>query len=305
MSFALDWMPEHAPYMPVAVAGLLALLEEGGGDATACWMDGPCGRAVLEIVTDLDLDATGELIAAAAWPREEAIEWPSPDGTRGGAQALKPLLKATGDPLSAYRRMVASAPPLEAALLRAIVTDAALDADGVPLRSRLLRGVKGDLASVFKRPKGITGERLAAELRDGPDFRPGESGLGLGLVPEVQTFGGTTGPDASTVGAYSALLYLLLWRGLIALPPLPVVRGLRHTVGGPLVTAPDVISWPRWRFRIPLRGLRILFMHAAIHADVPDHRFLQARGVDAVYRARTKELNSMIAVYRWGEQLAA
>jgi hypothetical protein len=305
MTFELAWMPAHAPYMPVATVGLLALLDEGGHAATAHWADGPRGRPLLHIATDLDLDAVAELIATAPWPREEAIEWPGPEGKRRGAQALKPLLKTTADPLSAYRCMIASAPPLEVALLRAIATDAALDADGIPMRSRLLRGVKGDLASVFKRPRGITGERLATELRHGPDFRPGESGLGLGLVPEVQTFGGTTGPDASTVGAYSALLYLLLWRGLIALPPLPVVRGLRHTVGGPLVTAPDVISWPRWRFPLPLRGLRILFMLAAIHADKPDHRFLRARGIDAVYRARTEELNSMIAVYRWGEQLAA
>jgi hypothetical protein len=304
MSFDLSWMPAHGPYMPIATAGLLALLGERDGAVAARWADGARGRPVLRIDTALDADGAGALIAAAPWPQEDAIVWPASGGKRGGARALKPLLKAAGEPLRAYRGMLASAPPLEAALLRAIVTDAALDADGMPLRSRLLRGVKGDLASVFKRPKGIDGARLAAELRDGPDFRPGESGHGLGLVPEVQTFGGTTGPDASTVGAHSTLLYLLLWRGIIALPPLPVVRGLRHTVGGPLVTARDVISWPRWRFPLPLCGLRILFMLAAVHAEEPDHRVLRARGIDAVYRARTRELNSMVAVYRWGEQIA-
>lgn len=305
MALELGWMPAHAPYMPIATVGLLALLSEHGHAATARWDDDPRGRPRLRVNTAPDVDEVGALIAAAPWPQEDAIAWPGPDGKRGGAQALKPLLKATGEPLAVYRRMVATAPSLEAGLLRAIVTDAALDADGIPMRSRLLRGVKGDLASVFKRPKGITAARVATELRDGPEFRSGESGLGLGLVPEVQTFGGTTGPDASTVGAYSALLYLLLWRGLIALPPLPVVRGLKHAVGGPLVTAPDVLSWPRWRMPMSMRGLRILFMLAAIHAETPDHRFLRARGIDAVYRARAEELNSMIAVYRWGEQLAA
>lgn len=300
----LAWMPPQAPYMPVAVAGLLALLDEAGRPAVAQWIDGAHGRPALRIGTALGVDEVAELIAGAPWPQEDAIEWPRTDGTRGGAQALKPLLKATDEPVAAFRAMVATAPPLEAALLRAIVTDAALDAEGVPMRSRLLRGVKGDLASVFKRPKTIKMERLAAELREGPDFRSGESGLGLGLVPEVQTFGGTTGPDASTVGAFSTLLYLLLWRGLIALPPLPVARGLALAVGGPLVTAPDVLSWPLWRMPLSSRGLRIAFMLAAIHAERPDGRFLRARGVDAVFRARAVELNSMVAVYRWGERVA-
>jgi hypothetical protein len=49
---------------------------------------------------------------------------------------------------------------------------------------------------------------------------------------------------------------------------------------------------------------RVVGGQVAAAAD-EDHRFLAARGIDAVYRARAEELNSMVAVYRWGEQLAA
>jgi hypothetical protein len=186
-------------------------------------------------------------------------------------------------------------------LLHAILTDGVLDSDGIPARSRLLRGVKSDLSSISEPPKRITADGLAAELRNGPDFRSGKSGLGLGLVPEVQTFGGTTGPDASTVGAYSALLYLLLWLGIMALPPVPVLRGSRRMVGGPLVTRPDVLSWPRWRIPVGLRSLRMLLSLDAIHRDAPDHGYLIQRGIDAVYRAHAVPLNNMVAVFRWGD----
>lgn len=305
MALELSWMRPHAPYMPIATAGLLALLDEGGYAAKAFWAGDAGGRPVLRIEVALGCEEVGELIATAPWPDEDAIVWPGSSGKRGGAQALKPLLKTTSDPLGTFRRMVATAPPLEAALLRAIVTDGALDNDDLPMRSRLLRGVKSDLSSIFNTPKGVSAAGLAAELRDGPELRSGESGSGLGLVPEVQTFGGTTGPDASTVGASSRLLHLLLWRGIIALPPIPVVRGVQRSVGGPLVTEPDVLSWPRWSVPVGLRGLRTLFVLGEVHAERPDFERLRARGIDAIYRARAVPLNSMIAVYRWGEEVAA
>ena len=185
-----------------------------------------------------------------------------------------------------------------------------LDGEGVPARSRLLRGVKADLSSVANPPKRVTATGLAAELREGPEFRSGQSGMGLGLVPEVQTFGGTTGPDASTVGAYSPLLYLLLWRGIMALPPVPIVRGSHRVVGGPLVARPDVLSWPRWRIPVGLRSLRTLFVLEMIHSDPSGEReraerceALLARGIDAVYRSRAVALNSMVAVFGWGERV--
>lgn len=299
MALTLDWMRPQAPYMPVATAGLLALLHEAGHEATAHWAQGGARGDLLHIDVALDADAVGRVIAETPWPALERIAWP------GGrwSQGLKPTLKGTDRPAAAFRELIASAPPLEASLLRAILTDGVLDNDGVPVRSRLLRGVKSDLSSIADRPKRAVAEQLAAELRDGPDFRSGKSGLGLGLVPEVQTFGGTTGPDASTVGAHSVLLYLLLWRGILALPPVAVLRGRRRVVGGPLVSAPDELSWPVWRIPVGLRSLRVLYGLAAIHEEKPDRASLAPRGIDAVYRARAVPLNNMVAVFRWGERV--
>ena len=284
--------------MPVATAGILATLADAGTAATARWNNaGTC----LYVDGDVDPDRLVDLLADLAWPSPERIRWPA--GTFG--QGLKPTLgAASDDPADEFRCMVDLAPPLEQRLLRSILTDGVLDGDGLPGRSRLLRGVKADLSSVFKPPRGIKRRGLAIELREGPQFTAGNSGYGLGLVPEVQTFGGTTGPDASTVGAYSRLLYLLLWQGIMALPPLPVRRGWHRVVGGPLVTAPDVLSWPRWRFPVDLDGLRILLSLREVHDDQPDGELLRHYGIDAVYRARAVELSSMVAVYRWGERVA-
>jgi hypothetical protein len=175
----------------------------------------------------------------------------------------------------------------------------------LPGRSRLLRGVKSDLTTAFKPPRRTDAGELAAELRDGLIFRTDAKGLGLGLVPEVQTFGGSTGPDPSSIDAYSPLLHVLLWNGIVALPPLPVMRGRTRMVGGPLVSGSDVLSWPRWRDAVGLSGLRTLFSLAEVHADEPDLTSLTQRGIDRVYRARAVPLNNMIAVFRWGEEVAA
>lgn len=299
MGFDLRWMAPQAPYMPIAVVGLLDLLEADGYAATAYWRrDGQ--RRVLRIDAPPDIEEAAGMIATAERPSLERIDWPG--GSHG--QALKPTLKASGASERAFREMTRSAPEAEARLLRAIVTDAALDNDGVPSRSRLLRGVKADLSSIAARPKDVDPDSLAAELQDGPRFVGRESGLGLGLVPEVQTFGGTTGPDASSVGAYSPLLYLLLWRGLIALPPIAVSRGRQRVVGGPLVTAPDVLSWPRWRVPARRDALRSLLTWSEIHEERLDIDRLSARGVDAVYRTRAVPLSTMVAVFRWGERVA-
>jgi hypothetical protein len=299
MALALPWMPPHAPYMPVATAGLLSALVDAGVAATARWDD---AGTRLHIEGDVDAGGLGTLLAGLEWPSAERIRWPQ--GTFG--QGLKPTLRAAqlDEPAIELQEMIDAAPPLERRLLRAIATDGVLDGERLPGRSRLLRGVKADLSSIFKPPRGIEADGLAAELREGPRFVSGNSGYGLGLVPEVQTFGGTTGPEASTVGAYSRLLYVLLWQGIMALPPLPVRRGWQRAVGGPLVTGPDMLSWPRWRFPVDLDGLRTLYSLAALHADVVDGEMLRAFGIDAVYRARAVELSSMVAVYRWGERVA-
>lgn len=307
MGVQLTWMRPHAPYMPIATVGLLAVLGEHGHHATAHWQ-GEADEATLYVDVPLDADGIAQVIAAAPSPSLERIDWPN--GKH--AQGLKPTLKDLGEPLREFQRLVKTSAAPEAALLRAILTDGVLDGEGLPARSRLLRGVKSDLSSVESRPKRVTAAGLAAELRDGPEFRSGQSGLGLGLVPEVQTFGGTTGPDASTVGAYSPLLYLLLWRGIIALPPVPVVRGRHRVVGGPLVTRADVLSWPRWRIPTGLRSLRTLLSLEAIHREDPDaiaspdnREYLLERGIDAVYRSRAVPLNSMVAVFRWGKRVLA
>ncbi|MDW5592992.1 hypothetical protein VSS74_01495 [Conexibacter stalactiti] len=303
MALTLKWMQAHAPYMPIATAGLLALLEGAGEEAAARWEVDRAGRAALQIETNLDADGVAAVIADAPWPDESRVDWPG--GSRNGAQALKPLLKATGQPLQTFRDMVAAAPELEAATLRAIVTDGVLDSEGLPARSRLLRGVKSDLTSAFKPPRRFAGDEFAAELRDGLTFRTDAKGLGLGLVPEVQTFGGTTGPDPASIDAYSPLLHALIWNGIVALPPVPVMRGRTRMVGGPLASGSDVLSWPRWRVAVGLSGLRTLFSLAEVHADEPDLTHLSRRGIDRVYRARAIPLNNMIAVYRWGEEIAA
>jgi hypothetical protein len=303
MAFDLPWMPAHAPYMPIATVGLLALLDDHDVRARAFWSDAASGMPTLRIDAGLDAAEVAQLLADTPWPSLERIAWPAGKWSQG----LKPTLKGSEQPARVFRELIANAQsagnPLEVRLLRAILTDGVLDADGVPGRNRLLRGVKADLSSIAEPPKRITAQGLQAELGDGPDFISGKSGLGLGLVPEVQTFGGTTGPDASTVGAYSKLLYLLLWLGIMALPPVPVMRGSRRMVGGPLVTAPDVLSWPRWRIPIGLRSLRSFLCLGAIHDEAPDMNYLRERGIDAVYRTKAVPLNNMVAVFRWGQQV--
>lgn len=301
MALALAWMPSEAPYMPIATAGLLSALEHAGQPATAQWREED-GRSTLLLNTDLDSETLGGLLAATDWPRLDRIPWPV--GTPSGAQAIKPVLEKQEHPADSFRVMVAAAPSVEARFLGALLTDGALDGNGVPSRSRLLRGVKSDLSGVANRPKAVSAERLAKEIECGPDFLKDSTGLGLGLVPEIQTFGGTTGPDASTVKGYSPLLYVLLWLGVMALPPVPVSRGPNRTVGGPLVTAPDVLSWPRWEIPVGLRALRSLFCLDAIHVEVPNRRALSLRGITAVYRAHAVQLSTMVAVYRWGREVA-
>lgn len=299
MSIEMPWMRAEAPYMPIVTAGILAILETNGIEATAHWARG--ATPTLRVDTPPDSDQFAKVLLDTPWPDIASVSWPS----GAYSQGLKPTLKSERDPSAVFRGLVSGSAPSESCLLQAILTDGVLDGDRVPARSRLLRGVKADLSSVSHPPKRLNAPGLARELVHGPEFRAGESGLGLGLVPEIQTFGGTTGPDASTVGAYSALLYLLLWRGLMALPPVPVARGPRRVVGGPLVTRADLLSWPRWRFPASLRSLRTILSLEAVHADKPDRQQLSARGVDAVFRAQAVPLNSMVAVYRWGKPVAS
>ena len=292
----LDWMRADAPYMPIATVGLLAVVSEVDPTVTATWaVDGPARR--LRIASALDVEEIATTITEAPLPDVSAPRWPT-----ANPQALGPSLRTTEHPLDAYRELVAVAAPPEARMLRAIATDQVLDAKGVPGRTRLLRGAKSDL-SAFKAPKQMSAQHLAGELRDGPAFLPGDSGAALGLVPEVQTFGGTTGRRPEGVGAASALLSRLLRHGILALPPSSGWRGGRRVVGGPLVTEQGELSWPRWTISCGLTELRVLFSLATVHDPEPDARALRERGVDAVFRSRPQELSTTVAVFRWGRRI--
>src|SRR5665213_747729 len=136
-------MRADAPYMPIATAGLLAVLSERDPAVSAKWvLDGSARR--LRIETSLDVEAIATAIAEAALPDVSAPHWPT-----ANPQALGPSLRTTPHPLDAYRKLLATAAPPELRLLRGIATDQVLDADGVPSRTRLLRGAKSDL-SAFK-----------------------------------------------------------------------------------------------------------------------------------------------------------
>lgn len=315
MGFDLIWMRPHAPYMPIATVGLLTAMSDAGLDATAVWRADPSGE-ILEIRTEASVEQTAQAIVDAPWPQLDRI-WP---GQKVG-QAIKPMLAATPDPartLRDLRRLVdaqdadalrAAEPRLlgERRLLRALVTDAVLDDSGVPSRSRLLRGVKADLSGIAEKlPLKVPD--LVGELIDGPTWRNGKSGRGLGLLPEVQTFGGTTGRKPSDVGSHSVLLYRLLWLGILALHPVGVRRGSQRIVGGPLfsdlVDGEPTLSWPTWSFPVGARELARLLDLAAIHLDRPDPRWLAARGITSVHRASSVPINSMIGVFRWGERVA-
>lgn len=296
MVLDLSWMRDDAPYMPIATLGLLTVISPRDPDARAAW-DGENGASSLRVMTRLEPDEIAQAILDAPLPDVTAVAWPTPN-----PQALGPSLARTGNALGAYNALVAAAGPSERRLLRAIATDQVLDDKGGPSRTRLLRGAKSDL-SAFAALRRTTVAALALELRDGPDFRPGASGTMLGLVPEVQTFGGTTGPQASGVGAESALLARLLRHGVLALPPTGVLRRGRREVGGPLVSEERALSWPRWTIPCGPRALRVLFGLACVHQSTPDARLLRASGIDAVFRAKPQQLSTTVAVFRWGRRV--
>lgn len=301
MTLELNWLRPETPYMPIATAGLLSALEDAGEAATSVWADTPTGP-VLRITTDRSSEEVADAIIAAPWPDLDAIPWSTKLG-----QAIKPMLAQSDDPVIELQRLrraaVDSGSLAEARLLNTVVTEAALDDAGVPGRNRLLRGVKSDLSSVKEKVK-LNRESLAAELDAGPVWLNGKSGRGLGLVPEVQTFGGTTGREPSSVGTHSILLYRLLWLGLLALPPTGVVFRGRRVVGGPLITDQTSISWPVWSIPLGLAELKTFFCRADVHEPEPDTFSLERRGVTAVYRSASIPINTMVSVFRWGERVA-
>ncbi|HVY76891.1 MAG TPA: hypothetical protein VG898_00105 [Solirubrobacterales bacterium] len=315
----LPWVPDRAPYMPVASVGLLQVLRSADPGAALGWPDpgDPFAPPVLTLRTRLSIERTAEEIVSAPWPRLDALEWPARP-----SQAIKPSLhKQVGDAedgmaaVHAWRALAGLPPGSDSgrvedvdraaahALVAALLTDGVLDESGLPGRNRLLRGVKSDLSGVAKPPKAKTVE-IADELKHGMAWTSGSSGLGLGLVPEVQTFGGTTGPTPSAVGAYSKLLYYLCWHGIMAMPPYAVRRGPQTIVGGPLFADAATLSWPIWSMPLRRTALIALFGLEPVHAPEPDRELLRAHGIQAVFRSRAREINTMISVFGWGDRVA-
>lgn len=295
MELALHWMRADAPYMPIATLGLLAVLRPHDPDATAAWeVDG--GDRTLVLRTRLSLDSVAEAILAAPLPDTSAPAWPA----RG--QSLRAALESIADPLATFQRWVVGLDGPDQRLMRTLATDQAPTDSGLPGRSRLLRGAKSDLAP-FRPLRRTSAADLADELTLGPDFRPGSSGSGIGLVPEVHTFGGSTGREPQSVGAESALLSRLLRHGILHLPPCGASPRNGRTVGGPLIAEDLTLSWPRWTFPCGPRELRVLFGLASVHAAEPDAESLRARGVDAVYRSRPRQISTTLAVFRWGRRV--
>jgi len=282
--------------MPIVIQGLLTVLQPHDANISAAWSTGT-GAPVLTVATTLERDEIARAVLQAPLPDVAAIAWP----TRN-PQALGPSLAATDDPQAAYRTLIQAAAEPERRLLRAIATDQVVDDRGVPARTRLLRGAKSDL-SAFAKLRRTTVDALATELRDGPDFLPGKSGTMLGLVPEVQTFGGTTGREASSVGAESALLARLLRHGILALPPTGAVRRGRRDVGGPLISDERELSWPRWTISCGPRSLRVLFGLASVHQTDVSARLRHTAGIDAVFRATPHALSTTVSVFRWGRRI--
>lgn len=296
MTFNLQWMRADAPYMPIATHGLLNVIHLHDRDVTAHWgMDG--GAMVLHITTSLGLGEVAEAVLAAPLPDTARPDFPA------RTQALASALSSHADPLGTYQGWLARLEGPERLLLHAVATDQVLTDGGLPARNRLLRGAKSDL-SAFGALRATTAEALADELRLGPDFRPGKSGSALGLMPELHTFGGTTGREAQKVGAESALLSRLLRHGILHLPPSSGTRRGRRGLGGPLVADDTSLSWPRWTVPCGPRELRILFGLAAVHSAAPDARTLERRGIDAVFRSAPQALSTTVSVFRWGRRVA-
>lgn len=310
----LTWMSPFAPYTPVAAVGLLEVLDRADPGATIAWEAESGQRPSLILRSRLDLIRIADEIAGAPWPQLDALPWTATPG-----QAIKPTLatyaREHDDDLAAaveWRSLAGfgeAAPPsdqgLRAAqqLISALLTDAVLDGSNLPGRNRLLRGVKADLSGVAKPPKANP-EELCRELKTGPAWRSGSSGLALGFAPQVQTFGGTTGPEPSSIGAYSTLLYLLCWHGIMAMPPFGVRRGPWTIVGGPLFAAGDVLSWATWEMPLRRQALVGLLGFDAIHAPEPDQSLLAAHRITGVFRSSSRKISTMLSVFGWGERVA-
>lgn len=304
----LSWLRPDVPYSPLVQVGLLSCLRGRDDEATLHWRaDGSGFGLECVLQTRLSLAEVAASIVAAPWPDLEQLPWHA-----GYGQAIKPVLKNEPDQVAAWLQLTGGAQTasmLEAVVdprqaaerhVAALLTDGVLDADGALGRSRLMRGVKADLSGI--KPARLDSEKLAAELERGPQWVATGAGSGLGLVPEVQTFGGVTGPKPDSVNASSPLVYALLVHAIGALAPFAAVRGSRRVVGGPLTGEAGTLTWA---IHTTPRGLRAL---VALYGSVPSTDQFNVAGlppgVAAVYRSRPRAINSMISMFSWGELIS-
>ena len=290
MALTLAWMRRDAPYMPITTVGLLSVEPH----ARARWRDGS-----LMIETRLNAREIAEALLQAELPDLDVIAWPA-----GAGQSLATALSGYDDPLVGFEGLCSSVRgSVEERLLRTLATDQTRRGDGgPPARNRLLIGAKADLSPFRWRPRADP-QALADELALGPAFGGGDSGPCMGLVPEVHTFGGSVGRTASTIGAASQLLSLLIRHGLLALPPNGSPGRGPRAAGGPLLDASLRLSWPVWTCALSAVELRTLLVWKEIHAPEPDGELLRARGVDAVYRSTPVGLSDTVSVFRWGRRV--
>jgi hypothetical protein len=290
MALTLSWMRRDAPYMPITTIGLLSIEPQ----ARALWRDGS-----LMIDTRLNAHEMAELLLRAELPDLDAIAWPA-----GAGQSLATALSSYDDPLVGFEGLCNSREgSVEERLLRALASDQTRRTDGgAPARSRLLIGAKADLSPFRWRPRAGP-NALADELTLGPAFGGSDSGPCMGLVPEVHTFGGSVGRNASTIGAASQLLSLLIRHGLLALPPNGSPGHGPRPAGGPLLDTSLRLSWPVWSCALNTAELRTMFAWEEIHTPEPDEELLRARGVEAVYRSAQVALSDTVSVFRWGRRV--
>lgn len=307
---SLSWLRADAPYAPLVQVGLLACLRGADDDASVHWEPDESGFALGCVLrTTKAVEEVGAAVAAAPWPELESLPWPDGFGQSVGAALAPKDSDESVDRVGVWRNL--SGPPVSlleapqdgrAAAARhvaSLLTDGVLNKDGPLGRSRLVGGVKADLSG-FK-PARLTASGLADELVAGPDWARNGTGTGLGLVPEVQTYGGVTGPKPDSVNESSALLYALTVHALAALPPFGVLRATRRVVGG-VLWSDGALTWP---IHTTPRGLRAL---VALYGSLPRHDSgalpTRLRGVAAMYRSRPRPINTTIAMFPWGEQVA-
>ena len=242
----LPWLLPQHPYTPVAAAGLLSL----AGDEARIWWEDDAG-ACLSTSQSVEV-LEGRMWDSELWPSLARIPWQGRPG-----QSLRAYLLRHDDPYMEYRRLIDESPAVEARWLQTIATDTGVyrETDGRlrPLRSRMIAGLKSDLGGISQPVKRDPDEHLTDQypVWNGARATGRRWQSTLGLAPEATPWQ----PEQS--GAYSPMLYRLLWHGLMALGCTAWRRpDSRHPYAGPpLLLDPDTMGWVCPREPVELSGL--------------------------------------------------